>query len=205
MPSEPSRPLRADAARNSEKILRAARELYAERGSDVPLEEIARRAGVGIATLYRRFPDKAILVRTALEQTFTEEVLPVLERALEDEDPRRGLAAVLESTMRLNARDYNMMAAARDFGSLTAEAGTRFFEALAPLIERGQRTGVIRDDIVLDDLRRIMAMLLSVLWTMDPREDGWQRYVVLVLDALSPEGASPLPPAVPLYKRRPGG
>ncbi|MFB4318233.1 TetR/AcrR family transcriptional regulator [Actinomadura sp. 21ATH] len=205
MPSEPPRPLRADAARNSEKILRAARELYAERGSDVPLEEIARRAGVGIATLYRRFPDKAVLVRTALEQGFTQEVLPVLEEALEDEDPRRGLARVLESTMSLTARDYNMLAAARDFGSLTADAGTRFIEALAPLVERGQRAGVIRDDLVLDDVRRIMAMLLSVLWTMDPEEGGWRRYVVLVLDALSPEGASPLPPAVPLRKRRPGG
>ncbi|TDC88756.1 TetR/AcrR family transcriptional regulator [Actinomadura sp. 7K507] len=197
--------MRADAARNSEKILRAAREVYAEQGPGAPLDEIARRAGVGIATLYRRFPDKTVLVRAILDQNFSEGLAPVIERALLDEDPRRGLADVLEATVSQIARDYNTMAAARDSGALTAGAGDRFFEALAPLLLRGQRDGLIRADLVMDDLRRIMSMLTSVLWTMDPREGGWRRYVVLILDALAPDAASPLPPAVPVRRRRGGG
>lgn len=205
MPSEAPRPLRADAARNSAKILRAARQVYAERGPDAPLEEIARRAGVGIATLYRRFPDKAVLVRAALDQSFTEELAPVIEEALDDADPRRGLARVIETAVALTARDSNMVAAARNAGGSPMDAGDRFFASLAPLIRRGQDAGLVRDDLVLDDVRRIMAMLVSVLWTLDPREDGWRRYVGLLLDGLKPEAASPLPPPAPLLIRRPGG
>ncbi|OLT27188.1 TetR family transcriptional regulator [Actinomadura sp. CNU-125] len=199
-----SRPLRADAARNSEKILRAAREVFAEQGPDAPLDDIARRAGVGIATLYRRFPHKAALVRAALDLSFTEELAPAIERALADDDPRRGLMDAVESAVAHTARNYNTLAAARDVGALTAEAGERFFETLAPLLRRGQQQGVVRADLVVDDLRRIMQMLVSVLWTMDPREGGWHRYTVLIFDALAPEAASPLPPAAPMRRRTPG-
>ena len=204
MNAEAARPLRADAARNSAKILRAAREVYAEQGPEAPLDEIARRAGVGIATLYRRFPHKAALVRAALDQSFTEELAPVIERALADDDPRRGLMDVLETAVAQTARNYNTLAAARDIGALSAESGERFFETLGPLLRRGQRQRLIRADLTVDDLRRIMNMLVSVLWTMDPREDGWRRYAVLLFDALAPEAASPLPPAAPMRRRSPG-
>jgi AcrR family transcriptional regulator len=202
--SEGSKPLRADAVRNSEKILRAAREVFAERGPNAPLEDIARRAGVGIATLYRHFPDKAGLVRGALDQSFSEGLGPVIEQALRDDDPRRGLANVIESAMSLLAQDYNTMAAGRNAGASTTESSARFFEALTPLLHRGQQAGLIRDDLVLDDIRRFMTMLVSVFWTLDPREGGWRRYVVLLLDVLSPGTASPLPPAVPIRLREPG-
>ena len=94
MTAETPRRLRADAARNSEKILRAARAMYAESGPDASLEEIARRAGVGIATLYRRFPNKEELVRAALEQKITEAMSPAIARALDDSDPLRALATL---------------------------------------------------------------------------------------------------------------
>ena len=73
------RPLRADAARNAERILRAAREVYGELGPDAPIEAIARRAGVGERTLYRRFPTKAELVRAALDQCIAEDLTPTIE------------------------------------------------------------------------------------------------------------------------------
>jgi hypothetical protein len=110
----------------------------------------------------------------------------------------------MKAAVALTAREYNTVAAARNSGALTAEASARFFASLAPLLDRGQRAGLIRDDLVLEDIRRIMSMLVSVLWTLDPREGGWERYVVLVFDALSPEAASPLPPAVPIWPRRQG-
>lgn len=62
---------------------------------------------------------------------------------------------------------------------------------------RGQRAGVIRGDLVPDDLKRIMSMLVSVLWTMDPAEEGWRRYVALVMDGLSPAAATPCPTRLP--------
>ncbi|MET9466061.1 TetR/AcrR family transcriptional regulator [Streptomyces sp. NPDC006544] len=202
MPNDSPKPLRADAARNVEKIVRAARDVYAEVGPDAPLDEIARRAGVGIATLFRRFPDKAALLRAVLDQQFTQDVLPAIDRALADEDPRHGLTVVIEAALTSAADEHHVLTAARNAGVFSAETGARFFDALDPLVARGQRAGVIRGDLVPDDLKRIMSMLVSVLWTMDPAEDGWRRYMTLVLDGLNPSAASPLPrPAPPLLRR----
>ncbi|MFE3761310.1 TetR/AcrR family transcriptional regulator [Streptomyces sp. NPDC059104] len=203
MPTDTPRPLRADAARNVEKIVRAARDVYAEQGPEAPLDEIARRAGVGIATLFRRFPDKAALLRAVLDQQFTQDVLPVIDRALGDEDARRGLTTVIEVALTSAADEHHVLTAARNAGIFTAETSARFFDALDPLVVRGQRDGVIRADLVPDDLKRVMGMLVSVLWTMDPAEGGWRRYVTLVLDGLTPAAASPLPnPAPPLLRRQ---
>ncbi|MFJ2113409.1 MULTISPECIES: TetR/AcrR family transcriptional regulator [unclassified Streptomyces] len=190
--------LRADAARNSERILRAAREVYAESGPDAMLEEIARHAGVGIATLYRRFPNKESLVRAALEQSIAEQLSPAIERALGDEDPRQGLVTLLEATLAMVAREHNTLAAADNSGALTVEVTAPFLDSLILLARRGQDAGLLRADLAPEDMHRIMGMLVSVLWNTAPRGDGWRRYVALLLDALSPTGASPLPPVTPL-------
>jgi AcrR family transcriptional regulator len=199
------RQLRADAARNVERLVRAARAAFAEGGPDVSLDEIARRAGVGIRTLYRHFPHKGDLVRAALDQSIAEDLTPAIERALADEDPLHGLSALMEASMALASREQNTLAAAKNAGSLTADVSTAFYEALGQLVERAQRDGLLRADVVPVDLHRIMAMLASVLWSMAPDSDGWRRYLALVLDGLSPHGASALPPAAPLLMlRRPG-
>ena len=197
--------MRADAARNAERIMRAARAAFAEGGPDVSLDEVARRAGVGIRTLYRHFPHKGDLVRAALDQSIAEDLTPAIERALADEDPLHGLSALMEASMALASREQNTLAAAKNAGSLTADVSTAFYEALGQLVERAQRDGLLRADVVTVDLHRIMAMLASVLWNMAPESDGWRRYLALIFDGLSPQGASVLPPAVPLLKsRRPG-
>jgi AcrR family transcriptional regulator len=194
--STPKR-LRADAARNSAKILRSAREVYAESGPDAPLEDIARRAGVGIATLYRRFPDKGELVRAALEQSFTETVSPVIDQALDDDDPFQGLITVLEATLSLVLDERNTLGAARNLDALSNEAGALLFVPLAEIVRRGQRAGLVRADLVPEDLPRIVTMLISIPLTMDPESEGWRRYLALVLDALSPVGSTPLPALAP--------
>lgn len=198
MATDASRRLRADAARNSERILKAAREVYSENGPDAMLEDIARRAGVGIATLYRRFPNKEQLVRAALEQSIAEELSPAIERAVGDDDPCQGLATLLEAALAMVAREHNTLAAADNSGALTADVTAPFLDSLVLLTRRGQEAGTIRADLVPEDMQRIMGMLTGVLWNMDCHSEGWRRYVTLVLDALSPDGASPLPPAVPL-------
>ncbi|SES49527.1 transcriptional regulator, TetR family [Streptomyces sp. yr375] len=204
MSPDATRRLRADAARNSERILRAAREVYAESGPDAMLEEIARRAGVGIATLYRRFPNKEALVRAALEQSITEQLSPAIEQALDGADARQGLVTLLEAALVMVARERNTLAAADNPGALTTGAAAPFLDSLMLLVQRGQRAGTIRADLVPDDMQRIIGMLMSVLWNMDPDSDGWRRYVALMLDALSPVGASPLPPAAPMTECREG-
>ena len=195
MTTATDRPLRADAARNAERILRAARDVYGEFGPDAPIEAIARRAGVGERTLYRRFPTKAELIRAALDQCIAEDLTPTIEAARGTDDPLLGLAQLIDAAISLGAREHNLLTAARRAGSLTPDISTSLYEALTELARRGQRAGVIRADLVPDDFPRIIAMLHSVLWTMDANSEGWRRYVALVLDAISIDERRPLPPA----------
>jgi AcrR family transcriptional regulator len=189
------RPLRADAARNVERILRAARDVYGEFGPDAPIEAISRRAGVGERTLYRRFPTKADLVRAALDQSIAEDLTPAIEDARRTDDPLRGLAQLIEAGILLGAREHNLLTAAHRAGSLTPDISTALNEALDGLVRRGQQAGRVRADLVADDLPRLIAMLYSVLSTMDSTSDGWRRYVALILDAISIDERQSLPPA----------
>jgi AcrR family transcriptional regulator len=189
------RPLRADAARNAERILKAAREVYGELGPDAPIEAIARRAGVGERTLYRRFPTKSELVRAALDQCIAEDLTPTIESVRGATDPLEGLAQLIDAAISLGAREHNLLTAARRAGSLTPDVSTALYEALDDLARRGQQAGVVRADLAPADLPRMIAMLHSVLWTMDTDDDGWRRYVVLMLDAISVDRRRSLPPA----------
>ncbi|SOJ55729.1 hypothetical protein MSIMFB_03210 [Mycobacterium simulans] len=193
-----NRPLRADAARNVDRILRAARDVYGDLGPDAPLEAIARHAGVGERTLYRRFPSKADLVRAAVEQSIAEDLTPAIEEARRSDDPLRGLAQLIETAISLGAREHHLLTAAYRAGLLTPDVSARLYEALDELARRGQRAGLVRADLVADDLPRLIAMLHSVLWTMDSASHGWQRYVALILDAISTGPRQALPGAVAL-------
>ncbi|GAB3030164.1 TetR/AcrR family transcriptional regulator [Mycobacterium bourgelatii] len=190
------RPLRADAARNVDRIVRAARDVYRELGADAPIEAIARRAGVGERTLYRRFPAKADLVRATLE-SIAEGLTPTIEDARRADDPVDGIARLLEAAISLASQEHHLLTAAHQAGSLTMDISAELDDALAELARRGQEAGLIRNDLVADDLPRLIAMLHSVLWTMEPGSDSWRRYLALVLDAISTRPAQPLPPAPP--------
>jgi AcrR family transcriptional regulator len=189
------RPLRADAARNVERILRAARDVYGELGADAPVEAVARRAGVGERTLYRRFPTKADLVRAALDQSIAEDLTPVMEEARRADDALRGLAQLIEAAISLGARERNLLTAAHRAGSLTPDISNSLNETLTELVRRGQGAGRVRADLVSDDVPRLVGMLYSVVSTMDSNSDGWRRYVALILDAISVDQRRPLPPA----------
>ncbi len=193
------RPLRADAARNAERILRAARDVYGEMGAEAPMEAIARRAGVGERTPYRRFPTKGDLINAALDQSIAEDLTPVIEKARADKDPMRGLVALTEAAISLGAREHHMLTAARRAGALRSDVSAALNDALADLVARGRDAGVVRADVVADDLPRFIAMLYGVLSTMDSDSDGWRRYVALLIDSISTGARSRvLPRAVPL-------
>jgi AcrR family transcriptional regulator len=192
------RPLRADAARNAERILRAARKVYGELGPDAPIGAIALRAGLGERTIYRRFPSKSDLVRAALDQSIAEDLSPVIEQTLHAEDPLHGLTVLIEAAVSLGAREHHILAAARRAGALTADVSTDLNKALGALARRAQQAGLVRADLVGDDLPRIVVMLNSVLWTMELGSDGWRRYVALMLDAITTDDRRPLPRAAAL-------
>ena len=187
------RPLRADAARNAERILRAARDVYDELGPEAPIEAIARRAGVGERTLYRRFPTKAELIRAALDQCIAEDLTPTIEAVRHADDPLRGLAQLIDAAISLGAREHNLLTAARRAGSLTPDISTSLYEALNELARarpagrcRPCRPGRRRPAAADRD-----AAQRAVDDGFD--SDGWRRYVALMLDAISADERRPLP------------
>lgn len=185
------RTVRADAARNSDRILRATREVFADLGPDAPLEEVARRAGVGIRTLYRHFPSKDDLLQAVINLNVAEELTAFIERAAADDNPLRGLTSLFEATLDLVERDRHMVTAVNNSSVVTCESATSLRAALASLTGRAQDAGLVRADVTPDDIYRLLTMLSSVAYA----DDGWRRYLVLVLDALSPNGTTSLPPA----------
>jgi hypothetical protein len=111
----------------------------------------------------------------------------------------RGLVVLIEAAISLGAREHHMLTAARRAGALRSDVSAELNNALAELVARGRDLGVIRADVVADDLPRFIAMLYGVLSTMDHDSDGWRRYVALLIDSIS-TGARQrvLPRAVPL-------
>jgi hypothetical protein len=134
----------------------------------------------------------------ALDQSIAEDLTPAIEEARRDDEPMRGLAQLIEAAISLGASEHNLLTAARRAGSLTPDISTSLYEALNELAERAQQAGLVRADLVADDLPRLIAMLHSVLFTMDSGSDGWRRYVMLILDAITVNDREPLPPVAAL-------
>src|ERR1700740_2997439 len=153
------RPLRADAARNAQRILRAARAVYGELGPDAPVEAVARRAGVGERTLCRRFPTKADLVGAAWDHSIAVDLMPAIDEARRAGDPLRGLAQLIEAAISLGAREHNLLTAAHRTRALTSDISASLDEALNDLVREGQRAGRVRTDLVADDVPRLITML----------------------------------------------
>ena len=192
------RPLRADAERNRQRILNAAGELFAAKGLSVGLDEIARHAGVGVATAYRRYPDKEQLIRELFEERLGHLVARA-EQALADEDPWAGLVGFMESTVELQSTNRGLKELV--FGSKRCVALTaRTRASLAPLIDelvlRTQASGDVRADLEATDVPLMQFMLSSLADFTGPGAPGlWRRYVGIMLDGLRASAASPL--AVP--------
>jgi AcrR family transcriptional regulator len=197
------RGLRADAVRNAERIVVAARRVYAATGPDASTEDIARAAGVGERTLYRRFPTKVDLLKAVLERVATD-LSPAIDKARADDDPLRGLSELLEAAISLAAQDHNLLAAARRAGPLSDDFPAPLYEALGELTVRAQVAGLVSAEVAPEDLPRIIAMLHSVLPTMQPSSDGWRRYVVMILNSISTIEPRSLPgPAPVVFSPRP--
>jgi len=195
-------PLRKDAERNRQRILEAARDLFARRGLRITLNDVAHHAGVGVGTVYRRFPDKEVLI-DALFQEHLDEWARIFEDGLADPDPWHAVVSVHERALELWARNRGLKEIV--LGSPQAsERATRQRAQLHPLaarlIERAQAAGVVRADAATQDFGVALLMLGAV---MDAAEDLdpelWRRYLHITFQGLRPEGAplEPLPVAAP--------
>ena len=181
-PARDARPLRRDAERNRQLILDAARQVFAVRGVDAGFDEIARVAGVGAATVYRRFPERTDLVDALFEQEL-EEMASRAQQGATDPDPWTGLRGFLHWGVEVQARNRGLaqVLAAAGHGSERIEKDRAQIAAMVDaLVDRAQDAGVLRADVTALDLLVAM-MLVSQVGDVDkpgPRE----RLATLVLD-----------------------
>ena len=186
-------PRRADAQRNSARVVRAAIAAFEEVGAAVPLEEIARRAGVGIATLYRLFGGRDGLIREAFATFFVEEVEPLAQAARTADDPCDGLATALARTLDALAAHRVLLDVAQETSAVTVAVAERYLLQLGDVLEAAQRTGRVRPDLVVRDLAAVVVMALSTAHAGDPANADPHRYLALLMAGMRPAG-EPLPP-----------
>jgi AcrR family transcriptional regulator len=190
------RALRRDAQRNRERILAAARSAFAEHGLELGVDEVARRAGVGTGTLYRRFPTKRALLAAVCRERF-DELAELAREARQADDAWDGFAGFVRDLVRLQAQDRGVqtLLAAR---LVDDPALTRSRQALAPLVqqlvERAQADGSLRRDLTPEDLVTMLCGCGRVVeLTVEQAPDYWKRHVALLLDGLRASAATPLP------------
>jgi AcrR family transcriptional regulator len=192
------RPLRADAARNRARLLAAARDVFAERGLDATMDEVARRAGVGVGTAYRRFRNRDDLIAALFEERL-DEFMGILDDALVEPDPWRALSGFLERSMEMQAED-------RGFKELLLQSDEgrermRLFRAhirplVADLVRRARDAGELRADVVEDDILLVSLMTGAVgEFAHGVEPQLWRRSLAIQLDGLRARrsGPSPLP------------
>jgi AcrR family transcriptional regulator len=186
-----TRPMRADAHRNEERLVTAAKAAFAEHGTNASLEDIARRAGVGIATLYRHFPTRNALLEGAFQERF-EALLAEARDLLGSPSPAEALATWLKALL-VQADSFRGLAAPlaavlQDQESDLSSLGTAALDGGARLLARAQQSGAVRPDADFMDLVKLIGgIACATERTTDP--DRADRLLGLVMDGLTrPEG-----------------
>jgi len=194
---EPSpRPLRADAARNRRRVIDAARRVFAERGLDAGVDTIACEAGVGVGTIYRRFPTKEHLLQAVVSDrldAFCAELAGLPPCA----DPWDAFAAAAEALAGAVARDrgfFQLLREAHDLLPDPDEARVRSTAAIEPYLRRAQDAGAVRGDLVPADVLGLCAVAARLPeQRLERQPELWRRYLAIVLDGVRAEAAHPLP------------
>jgi len=194
MATEP-RALRADAERNRRRILDAARRVFAEDGLGVGVDAVARAAGVGVGTLYRRFPTKQDLLSAVIEDAvcrLAEEV----EKLEAVEDPWKAFEATVRVFAETIARDrgfYEVIHGTPEFIPIAQESKLRLMDSVGRILSRAQNAGLVRGDVVADDIGVLSQVAARMpRWRLEAQPELWTRYLALALDGLRPEAAHDL-------------
>jgi AcrR family transcriptional regulator len=175
-----ARPLRADARRNRERILKAARRVFAEQGVHSQIDDVAKRAKVGVGTVYRHFPTKEALLDALVREHF-EEIAAFAREALEREDAWEAFCDLMWRGAEHNAKDLAFCEAimSEDKSAIIEEIGLR--QTTGELIERAKAGGRMRADATQDDVGILMVGATAVI-RLSP--DAWRRHIALMLDGL---------------------
>jgi AcrR family transcriptional regulator len=187
----PSRPQRKDAARNRELLITAAREVFARRGIEASLDDVARHAGVGVGTAYRHFANKYELLSAIMAQSI-DDFVAAIESTLDIEDPWAALVAFFEAGLTVQTRDRGLREVL--FGLHDAETMTdvqdRLMGPIGTLLRRAKKAGVVRKDLDTSDLGMIVTMICATSDIAgDVHPDLWCRYLDLCLEGLKPGAA----------------
>ncbi|MEW2395484.1 TetR/AcrR family transcriptional regulator [Streptomyces sp. NPDC046862] len=188
------RALRADAARNYERIVDVAVGAFEEIGPEVTLEEIAARAGVNVATVYRHFRSRGQLVQAVFDHVVGTEIEPMTK--VHTGDPWRDLVSVLEAVTEVLAGRRVIVSLGSEFEAFAAEGAHRFLRAIEPVLRRAIDAGVVRPELQAPDLAAVIAMNLATVYPGDPEGANRRRYLALLVDGLrpAPEALPPLSP-----------
>jgi AcrR family transcriptional regulator len=190
------RPLRRDAERNRERILEAARELFARSGLEVTLDDVAHHAGVGVGTVYRRFANKEVLIDALFEERI-DEIARLAEQALEDNDPWRAFAWFLTQAAERHCADrglQQLVFSTAHGQDRCAHARDRIKPLVDRLMTRAQADGSLRSDLEPTDVPLIQFMVGSVsAYTAELAPETWRRHLTIVLDGLRTQRRKPTP------------
>ncbi|MCV7207261.1 TetR/AcrR family transcriptional regulator [Mycolicibacterium canariasense] len=181
------RGLRKDAERNRQRVLEAARELFAVKGMEATLNDVAHHANVGVGTVYRRFATKEDLVDAIFEDAI-EEVVALAEQALLHEDSWEGFVWFVQHMCELTATDRGLreMVYSRAHGGYGVDcARDRLAPFVSALVERARDDGHLRPDIEHTDMP-VMGLLAGTVseWAGHVQPDLWRRYVALLLEGM---------------------
>ncbi|NKY51911.1 TetR/AcrR family transcriptional regulator [Nocardia vermiculata] len=194
------RRLRADAARNHQRILRAARELFAERGLEVTLDDVAEAAGVGVGTVYRRFSNKQELIGEVFDQTVTD-MAEATEAAYADPDTWHGVRRLFEWScehMATNRGFGEVMLELPDAMERFASVRDRIKPMVTRLIDKAVTEGVLRPEISGSDFFAMINMVEAIASFARPvNPQLWRRYMCLVLDGARADRVPRVPLTVP--------
>lgn len=193
------RPLRADAADNRARIVAAAQQVFGADGVAAPLSRVAQVAGVGIATVYRRFPDREGLIAAAFDDVL-ERYARNAEAALDEPDPWTGFTTLVLGVGELAAENLgfaHLVQAAAPMRRGRPDSLPPSFETVNAVVERARSAGVLRDGFTVDDLPVLSFALAGIIeTTRDDAPDTWRRHALIYLDGCRPPGMTPLPPPI---------
>ncbi|WP_294563511.1 TetR/AcrR family transcriptional regulator [uncultured Arthrobacter sp.] len=181
--------LRADAARNRARVLEVARELLAAGEATLPMNTIARLAGVGIGTVYRHFPTRQALLESAVMGGF-EQLLAEAQSAAADDDPGAGLERLLRYGIRLQLGDVGLAAVLRSpecACARTSRLRADLLKAVGRLLERAREAGAIRPEIGADDVRRLSCGIVQAVRAGSSDEAEIDRYTNVLLCGIRPD------------------
>ena len=197
--STTERPLRKDAERNRRRILEAAAEVFGERGLGATLDAVAERAGVGVGTVYRRFPDKEALVDALFEERI-DEVRRIALEAAGIADPWAALTTFFERALEMHCHDRalkELMFSTAHGRDRVAHAREQIKPVVGTLVERAKASGQMRADADLSDVPILQLMVTAVIdYAQDAAPGVWRRYLQIMLDGLRAEGATLSPAAL---------